>query len=794
MNILVSYNWIKDFLKTKVSAEEFSRHMTEVGNSVEHTQHLGQAFEHVVVGEIIELKAHPNADKLRIAITDVGQSVQIVCGGVNLFVGQRVAVALPGAHIRWHGQGGLVELKETEIRGVKSFGMICAPDELGFEKLQQSERVIWDITNLTDAKPGTSLAKALDLDDVVFDIEVTTNRPDAMSVVGLAREAAVAGLGEFLWKESKASKGRESKDKVSVEVLDKKLCPRYQAVVIAGVTVKPSPWWMQARLLSAGHRPINNVVDVTNYVLHELGQPLHAFDADRLDGGKIIVRRAKNSEKIKALDGKEYTLHDSMLVIADAKRPVAIAGVMGGEVTGIIEKTTRLVIESANFEPVSIRRTARALGLYSDSSSQFEKGLSTEATAPAINRAIELICELTGGHVASCIVDSRAMRYKPKVFPYDPKKVDELIGVTIPATRQKEILKRLAFVLKGSQIEIPYWRDHDIENSVDFAEEVARMHGYDNLPSMMPTGEIPFVKRDPWLTFERTSKEALAQAGCVELYSMSFISQQVLEKLKLTDGDAVRVVNPLSEDQRFMRPTLLGSLLEAVEFNQHRVDVMQLFEISTVHRPRKNALPDGCRRLIIAVVDRDGEFAFRRARGLMERWGRAVGVPMLSVEPNSTYELAHSARSAEVYLYTENPERVGFLFEISSEVARRFGIDLRVAVVELNLEPIMTAVSAHKSYTPPPEFPGASRDLSFLVDRRVTYAKLHCLLCSSHQLVKEVVLVDVYQGKGIESDKKSMTFSFELRSSDHTLTSEEAEMAMRVVVEKLKKTFDVIMR
>ncbi len=796
MNILASFDWLKEYVKKTPSVEEFVRRMTEVGNSVERSIDVGASFDHMVVGKVLEVKPHPNADKLRVVVTDVGEEVEIVCGGSNLEVGHLVAVALPGSKVKWHGEGELMEIKETELRGVKSFGMICAASEIGFEKLKQGEKEIWDLTEITNAKPGTPLAEALDLDDVLFDIEVTTNRPDAMSIVGLAREAGAAGLGKCEMRNPKfetnpkTEKGK-GKAKMDVRVEASDLCPRYQAVVIENVKVAPSPWWMQKRLLLAGHRPINNVVDITNYILHELGQPLHAFDADKLEGEKIIVRKAKKGEKILALDGKEYELDPSMLAICDGARPVAVAGVMGGEPTGTTEATTRLVIESACFNPVSVRRTARALNLYSDSSSLFEKGLSTESTTAALHRAIELICELTGGNVASEIVDERAQKYQPLSFPYDSERVSGLIGIDVPMKKQVEILEGLGFEVDKGNVTVPYWRDHDIEDSVDFVEEVARMVGYGNLPSVIPAGSLPTPIVEPAVIWERKIKEILRSTGLTETYGLALVSLADLQKMDVDPAAMVHVQNPLSEDLAYLRTSLWPSMLNAVEQNQHRFPEAELFELSVVHEAQSGDIPKHEWHLAIAVYGSNAEACFRRAKGITERLWRETGLNGATFTAQSAIPFLHPGRSATL---TWNGQTIGAIGQLSSTYANRFGIDKQVVIVGMNVEKLLPHFGVRKTYTEVPVFQDTIRDVSFVLAERSTYEEVVTTIHKANALIADVALLDVYQGKGIDPGKKSMAFRLSLRASDRTLSSEEADAVMQSVVNVLQSQFSAIIR
>ena len=369
------------------------------------------------------------------------------------------------------------------------------------------------------------------------------------------------------------------------------------------------------------------------------------------------------------------------------------------------------------------------------------------------------------------------------------------IGVSVPVSRQKEILKKLGFVAKGSRMEVPFWRDHDVEDAVDFSEEVARMQGYAQFPSVMPVGAIPFVMQDAWLALERRGKEILSAAGATELFSLTFTSESTLAKLDLSAKDAVHVLNPLTEDQAFMRPTLLGSLLEAVELNEQRFPEAELFELSTVHTPRPGSLPDEHRRLMLGVYGRDGEAAFARAKGLVERFCRELDAPALSCEPGDPHRYAHASRSGQLFIATpEEPLLVGSIFEVAPQLAEKFGLAVRVAVVDLHLDLLLPYLYAQKAYVAAPAFPPVTRDLSFLVDARTTYAELHRTIASSHELLRSANFTDVYQGKGIEPGKKSMTFSLELRSNDHTFTSEEAETVVKIITDKLKQNFGATIR
>lgn len=800
MNILASYNWIKEYLKTDLSPEEFAREMSLKSMSVESTEYLKVRYENVVIGLVKELKAHPDADKLRIAVTDIGgKDVEIVCGGSNLADDQRVVVALPGAKVRWHGEGELIELSATKIRGVESFGMICAPSEIGFEKYPCPERGIWDVSELTQAKAGTPFVEAFDMDDVLFDIEVTTNRSDAMNIVGLAREAGAALEQLFAWEaptlNTLSALNTLNAPGLSVTVKEPDLCPRYMAVAIEGVKIAPSPLWLQTKLLTAGYKPINNIVDITNYILHEYGQPLHAFDYEKLAGGEIVVRKAKNGEKFLALDDIEYELDDSQLVIADQEKPVAIAGVMGGKESGTWDGTTTIVFEAATFDPISVRKTARKLNLYSQSQSMFEKGLSTESPAAALAHAVELALELAGGEVASDVLDERVEAYQPLTFPFRPEKARALIGADIEDAKMVEILERLGFKVKQSreayEVEVPYWRDHDIEAEVDLAEEVARMYGYHNLPSQLPYQAPPTTQEDPVLAWEQNLKDLFMAAGYTELYGYSFVSAQDLENYDLDPEKALRIFNELTTEQTHMRTSLMPSLLKDIEANQGETPQARVFELQKVYIPRKGDLPDERTNLTIAQwgVD-DVEVALLSLKGLLEYICAKTGVELEFVREKDDARW-HFSRTATVKM---NGEAVGMFGQVAEEYQRAFGIDKPVVAINLDMEDVLPQMKDTKRYEEIPEYPSVERDVAVIVGEFTEFGAIKNEVMKQSPLIESVSLVEVYRGVGIPEGKKSVTISLTLRAPDKTLESQQVDQVMAAVGKVLGEKFSAVIR
>ncbi len=799
MNLLVSYNWIKSFLRTDVSAEVFAKEMSLAGNSVERIHRRDEFLDKVVVGFVKEVTAHPDADRLRIAKVDVGDGVerQIVCGGENLKTGQWVPVALPGAKVKWHSEE-VAEIKESKVRGVNSFGMICAAEEIGFEKIDIGERNIWDLSSVIQKpKVGILLAEVLGIqDDVVFDIEVTTNRPDAMSVLGQAREAAVVGLGKIADPMIRPPVlPNEKEEKVfTVKIDEPNLCSRYMGVVME-VVVGPSPWWIQERLIASGAKPINNVVDVTNYVRLELGQPLHTFDYEKLSGKEIIVRRAKNSESFTALDGAVFSLSNDMLVIADAERAVAIAGVMGGKDSGVTNETKTIVLEAATFDGLSVRKTGRALSLYSDSQGLFEKELSSSLPPYGLSRAVELLKEIANGRVISPVRDVIGEKTGEKQFKFNPKRVNDLLGVEVAEDKQVAIMSGLGFVLEktadGYDVKVPFWREHDIEADIDFAEEVGRFYGYQNLPTVLPSGEIPRRERDGYIGIERAILNLYSGHGWTEVFSNSFISSADLSRALLERTPTLAVQNPLSEEQKIMRPSLVPSMLRAIADNEERGDVVKLFEVSRVYAPKNDELPSEIPVALISITnDKGGEELFRMAKGALELLFRAVHVS-LTLKRENLPPWMHPGRG--VCIIT-NDAVVGVLGEVHPKVVQAFGLKRTPAFLELDLTALLPSISFLPSYKESPEFPPILRDIAVVVDERTIYANMEQSIMSASPLVHSIALFDIYRGDNIGSGKKSLAIHISLSSKDRTLTSNEADIVFKQIVDKLQSSFGATIR
>ncbi len=833
MNSLVSYSWLRDYVDlSKITPDEFAKRISLSGPAVEKIVPRDADLEKVVVGRIKAIKPHPNADKLKLVTVDIGKrSIDLVCGGTNLVDGQWVAVAVVGAKVRWHGEGDLIELKPAEIRGVKSEGMICSANEIGlFDAFPHADREILDLGKALPSmtvKPGTPLADALGLTgDVVMDIEVTANRVDAMGMIGIAREAS-AILGRRMLVVSRESRVVSPKSKSgshssthplihspTVTVHDKKLCPRYMAVRINGVTNGQSPWWMKQRLMSAGHRPISTLVDITNYVLTESAQPMHVFDVKKMahgaKGAEIHVRLAKKGEKIKALDGKTYDLDEKSLVIADVKRPIAVAGVMGGEATGVDDSTMDIIFECATFDPVSVRRTARRLNLYSDSQLLFEKGLSTESVPPAMARAIELTLDLCGGEVAGPAVDVRAGAYKARAFSISAEDVAARIGVEIPLAKQAKILKDLGFkvTVKGKTMTatVPWWRDHDIEASVDLTEEIARVYGYGNIPARLPVGDLPPRAPDAELFWEDKVKVIAKGAGLTEAYSYSFVSEDLYSKADFNPAVCLKVQNPLSEEFTYMRTSLLPSMLQVVSENVERSKEQRVFEVANIYINRGSGkrragsgkartgsewkdLPDEQLQMACAILE--GEESWKIAKGFVEHLLDELGIRGVSWRRISEQGFWHTGRSVQAFAGEKLLATVG---EVDPRIRANFKIEGRLALVECPLEEVFALAKTANAYDAPSSFPDSKRDLAIVVPHNVAYGDVARTIKEIDPIVQTVEWFDTYEGKGVPSGKKSLAIHLTFSSREKTLTTEEVDGLMERIGLKMKDKFKAEIR
>jgi phenylalanyl-tRNA synthetase beta chain len=738
----------------------------------------------------VALEPHPNADRLQLATIDFGQGQsKVVCGATNVRVGDKVPFAKVGAQLIDGHSGKPVQLKPAKIRGVTSEGMACSEKELGLSENHEAVLVL-----PADAPLGVPLADYLG--DAVFDLEVTPNRPDCLSVLGVAREVAALTKQEVRLPSSFYDEaGPEVEKHVSVEIADPALCRRYCASLIEGIKIGPSPAWMQQRLAACGMRPINNIVDITNYVMLEYGQPLHAFDFRRIGGAKIVVRRARAGEKLTSLDGVDRQLSPEMLVIADQAIPVAIAGVMGGADSEVTEITTTVLLESANFNQVSIRRTSVGLKLRSEASMRFERGISPELTVPALRRATQLILEIAGGKVARGIADAYPGKKEAKTIQLRTSSVRQLLGLELSQEQIVNTLASLGFQCAEANsaetaVTVPYWR-MDVNESADLAEEVARIMGYAAIPTTMLSSELPQQQVDTGLAFREQLRDLMVAAGFQEVITYSFTS---LDRLVKAAGavNAVRIANPLSAELEYLRTSLRPGLLSVLAANQkYEEGGIRLFEIGRIFLGKGNDLPDE-REVLGGVISgprgalswlgEKGQSDFFDAKGTVESVLSRLGIE--AEYEASGDERLRPGRAAKVVV---GQTVAGLIGELHPKVAESFDLlPQPVALFELDIERILSSVKEKRGYRPLSRFPRSVRDIAVLVDVQVPAKKMLDIV-RGVSLVSQASLFDLYSGKQVPAGKKSVAFRIAYQSDSHTLTEEDLETADNEILSRLAK-------
>ena len=646
-------------------------------------------------------------------------------------------------------------------------------------------------------------------DDYIFDTEITTNRPDVLSIIGFAREvSAITGRKLLIGKNTPNTiykggmENNKKSDILQIQVQDKKNCPRYMAIVLDNIKVESSPLWMQKRLLSYGVRPINNIVDITNFVMLEYGQPMHAFDYDKISGKKIIIRRAKNNEKIIALDDNEYKLNSEMLIIADAKKPIAVAGIKGGKKAEIDLKTKTIIFEAANFNEISIRKTARALNLYSESSARFEKGLSGQLPLPAMARAVELVQNLTEANIASFLIDKGIKEYQQTKIKLSKKNVELFLGVKISDKKIVKILESLGFNIENFIVSVPFWRDKDVRIEVDLIEEIARIYGYYKLPIELPTGKIPQKEKNWQLYWENKTKEILSGAGMTEVYSYSFISKEFLEKAGIDSKKRLKLLNPLNVDLEYMRPSLIPSLFQIIFQNQKIKEEFEIFELSNIYLPKKSgALPDERLNLCGAVVLKESKKLFYQTKGIIELLFKKIGI---NAEIVSYYNrrrrsvsspvdnIWHPKKTAEIFIKNE---QVGMIGEINQEILKKFNIDLKAAMFDFDFKKLIKYATTDKTYQPIIKFPPVKLDLAIVIDKKILWNDIQKLIYQTGEnFVKKVELFDVYEGRGVSINKKSLAFHINYQADDRTLKDKEVNKIQEKIAKVLEKKLEAEVR
>jgi phenylalanyl-tRNA synthetase beta chain len=786
----VPFSWLRECVSVSLGAKEVAERLTMAGIEANVTEATGQSWDKITVGQIVALDPHPNADRLQLATIDFGQGQsKVVCGATNVRVGDKVPFAKVGAELIDGHSGKPAQLKPAKIRGVTSEGMACSEKELGLSESHEGVLVL-----PADAPLGVPLADYLG--DAVFDLEVTPNRPDCLSVLGIAREVAALTKQEVrLPSSSYGEAGPEVEKHVSVEIADPNLCRRYCASLIEGVKIGPSPAWMQQRLAACGMRPINNIVDITNYVMLEYGQPLHAFDFRRIGGAKIIVRRARAGEKLTSLDGVDRELSPDMLVIADQAIPVAVAGVMGGADSEVTEITTSVLLESANFNQVSIRRTSVGLKLRSEASMRFERGISPELTVPALRRATQLILEIAGGKAARGIADAYPGKREAKAIHLRTSSVRQLLGLDLSQEQIVNTLSSLGFQCAEANsaetaVTVPYWR-MDVNESADLAEEVARIMGYAAIPTTMLSSELPKQQVDTGLAFREQLRDLMVAAGFQEVITYSLTS---LDKLTRAAGavNAVRIANPLSAELEYLRTSLRPGLLSVLAANQkYEEGSIRLFEIGRVFLGKGNDLPDE-REVLGGVISgprgalswlgEKGQSDFFDAKGTVESVLSRLGIEAAYEAIGD--ERLHPGRVARVVI---GQTVVGLIGELHPKVAESFDLlPQPVALFELDIERLLTSMSEKRGYRPLSRFPRSVRDIAVLVDVQVPAKKMLDIV-RGVSLVSQVSLFDLYSGKQVPAGKKSVAFRIAYQSDSHTLTEEDLETAENAILSRLAK-------
>ncbi|RJP14008.1 MAG: phenylalanine--tRNA ligase subunit beta [Candidatus Abyssobacteria bacterium SURF_5] len=796
----VSLNWLKEFVAVRLSPADLAHKLTMTGTEVDSVQIIKSAFEKVTVGRILKIRRHPNADKLVLCEVDVGNSspLKIVCGAPNIKEGDIVPVAVSGAKL-----AGGFSVHKTKIRGESSEGMLCSERELGISEDHSGIMIL-----PPDLPTGVPLDEALQLSDALLELGVTPNRPDCLSIFGTAREvAAITGEKTRLPDIRMREAGAQIESLTSVTIEDEKGCPRYAARVVSGVTIGASPAWMQQRLLKAGLRPINNVVDITNYVLLELGHPLHAFDYHKLFENRIVVRRALPKESIVTLDGANRGLTEQMLVIADAEKPVAIAGVMGGANSEVTEQTKTVLIESAYFDPVTIRRTSKALGLSTEASFRFERGADPQMLTVALDRAAALMAEVAGGTVAAGSVDQYPHPFSPKEISVRHERIRRILGIRVPPDKAISILDALGFEIVSTtgesvRVRVPSYRP-DVGEEIDLIEEVARVYGYENIIATYPEDRALMTRGLPAKSAEEEVKALLKGCGFTEIITFSFGDP---EEMKDFSGDGypaapIRMRNPLAEDESVLRTTLMPGLLGTIRSN---INIgrknLKLFEVGKIFWPAPGeTLPDehvsACGaatglRNSLHWKEQPAEVDFFDLKGVVETLLDSLGFDARAVK--SARPGFHPGKCADIEVAGKTVGRVG---EIHPDIIQKYELKQKTFLFELDLSTLLSCPKTEKEYLSVSRFPYSDRDMAVVVDENIEAAKLVSAITEAgEEILRRVLLFDVYRGAQVESGKKSLAFSLRFQSVQRTLTDEEITAAFNKIVQSVQTRFGAQLR
>ena len=795
----VSLKWLKEYVDFDLSPEVLAERLLMLGMEIESIKRLGEGLDRVVVGRINTVEKHPKADKLVLCNVDVGSGpdAQIVCGAPNAREGLVAPVALVGAEL----PNGLT-IKRAKIRGEESYGMLCSEQELAISEEASGLMELPDDTQI-----GASIVEALDLDDVVLELEITPNRPDCLSMIGVARETSVTTGNPLKLPAINIQGGTtDIHDLTSVTIEAPDLCPRYAARVIRGVRIGPSPAWLQRRLETIGVGTINNIVDITNYVLMEYGHPLHAFDYHRLSENRIVVRCAEPGEKLKTIDAEERALKPDMLVIADAKTPVALAGVMGGFDSEITDETVDVLLESAYFDPPSIRKTSKALGMHTEASHRFERGADPEGVIPAINRAAQLIVEIAGGEICSGIVDVYPGKRDTITIKLRPERANFVLGTEIEHDEMCNILTRLGFVVSDTfEVTVPTFRP-DVSQEIDLVEEIARVYGFDNIPITLPRGDIPIPKAEPKEDLRAHVKAYLLQCGMMEAMNYAFYHPDVFDRIRLASTDPLRqtvqIANPLSEDQSIMRTTLLPSLLANAQRNRnHQISDVQFFECSKVFIPNETGEHPNEPERVAGIISGNlgaGVYGdplrpadFFDIKGVVEGLLDRCGLSDYTIT-QTDHPTFHPGRRAEICI---GDNTLCVFGETHPEVLATYDLPHKAYLFELDFERLVDAVEPTKQFEPIPIYPSVNRDLAIVLDVDTPASRpTEIIKSAGGELVFSLHLFDVYAGEQVPDGKKSLAFAIEYRSATETLTDEIVDRVHGRILEQLERELGATLR
>jgi phenylalanyl-tRNA synthetase beta chain len=804
----ISLKWLSEYVDLRLPVDQLAEKLTQAGLEVDAIERTGGDWgDEIRVATVTAVDPHPNADRLRLASVDVGNGERhrVVCGAPNLAVGQKIAFGVVGAKVRDGHSGKRSVLKPAVIRGVESAGMVLSEYELG---ISEDHEGILELP--ADAPIGTPLADLIG--DTILDLAVTANRPDWLSVVGIAREVA-ALTGETVREPALdvVAGGGPIKGKCAVDIKAPDLCRRYIGTVITGIKLGPSPAWLQERLVAVGQRPINNVVDVTNYVMMELGQPLHAFDYDQVAGHHIIVRRGEEDERFKTLDGEERVLTDDMLVIADERGPVALAGVIGGLESEVTDKTVNVLLESANFLGTNVRRTGAALKARSEASLRFEKGLPPELAMVASKRATKLLVEVCGGTALEGSVDVYPGKQKERRVEVTRARIAQVLGIDPPTSKVRSVLTSLGFSARWVPpdryvVRVPYWRT-DVRIADDVCEEVARIIGYDQIPAMPLAGAIPAPIVQPRRELRERARDVLAEAGMTETISYAMTTMEALARVVPKEQLAIyppfRVLNPISAEHEYLRPTLRASILMTLASNiKHERGVIAIFEAARTYERGDERLPQSGRPEGEESLPLEHEVVAGAVTGRrLDRWGRPgdesidffdakafVEDLMHGVGVDATYESTdeYAMAPGRTAAISVDGSRVGVLGQVHPAVAAEFGIEQDVFVFEIVLDALLPLLAGQRKAASVSRFPAVEQDLALIVDADVPAGALRSAI-ESATLVRSVEVFDVYTGDQVPAGKKSVAFAVTYQSDDHTLTDDDVAKAQRKIVERLRR-------